>query len=411
MARRCSTICLPFDQPAYPELVADPAAFRAALDRLCLAMPELFPEGFARGYRLKESRTSRKLGLRVRRVRLKATGESFTVRPSFALPYMAGWAEDASGPLFLRAFGVPFWALAAVFGRDHEYWYRVEVALGRNSVAGTTLRRADVPEHLLADEHHQPRDGQKNYVATTVGAGCCLGAALASTAGAEDLTAAYAVFKREAQDVQPGYTPRTVSVDGWASTHQAWLLLFPLVALLRCFLHGWLNVRSRGKLSESFAELSERVWHAYHASDRRSFAQRVRRLWEWAKASVSGAWLLEQVQKMCGRSKEYAQAYSHPGGHRTSNMLDRVMRGMNRYFDSGQHLHGGQEAGGRHVRAWALLSNFRPWHPAAAHANGGRRCPAERLNQHRYHEDWLQNLLASASLGGYRRRIAPPPTP
>jgi len=411
MARRCSTICLPFDQPTYPELVADPAAFRVALDRLSLAMPELFPEGFARGYRLKESRTSRKLGLRVRRVRLKATGESFTVRPSFALPYMAGWATDASGPLFLRAFGVPFWALAAVFGRDHEYWYRVEVALGRNSVAGTTLRRAGVPEHLLADEHHQPRDGIKNYVATTVGAGCCLGATLASTAGAEDLTAAYEVFKREAQDVQPGYAPRTVSVDGWASTHQAWLLLFPLVALLRCFLHGWLNVRSRGKLSASFAELSERVWHAYHASDRRSFAQRMRRLWEWAEASVSGAWLLEQVQKMCGRSKEYSKAYSYPGGHRTSNMLDRVMRGMNRYFDSGQHLHGGQEACGRHVRAWALLSNYRPWHPAAARANGGRRCPAERLNQHRYHEDWLQNLLASASLGGYRRRIVPPPTP
>ena len=48
-----------------------------------------------------------------------------------------------------------------------------------------------MPEHLLADEHHQPRDGVKNYIATTVGAGCCLGAALAQTAGAEDLQAAY----------------------------------------------------------------------------------------------------------------------------------------------------------------------------------------------------------------------------
>ena len=411
MARRCSTVCLPFDQTTYPAVVADPAAFRRALDRFFLATPELFPDGFAEGYRLKESRTSRKLGLRVRRVRLKATGEAFTVRPCFALPYMAGWAKDASGPLFLRAFGVPFWALAFVFGRDHGYWYRVEVALGRNSIAGTTLRRADLPEHLLADEHHQPRDGEKNYIATTVGAGCCLGAALAQTAGTEDLQKAYGVFKEEAQDVQPGYAPRTVSVDGWASTHQAWLLLFPLVVLLRCFLHGWLNVRSRGKLSEAFAELSGKVWHAYHADSRRSFGQRMRRLWEWAKASVSGAWLLEQVQKMCGRSEEYAKAYAHPGGHRTSNMLDRVMRGMNRYLDSGQHLHGGQEAGGRHVRAWALLHNYRPWHKAVARANGGWRCPAERLNQHRYHEDWLQNLLASASLGGYRRRIAPPPTP
>jgi hypothetical protein len=411
MARRCSTVCLPFDQTTYPEVVADPAAFRAALDGLFLDSPELFPEGFGRGYRLKESRTSRKLGLAVRRVRLKATGESFTVRPSFALPYMAGWAPDASGPLFLRAFGVPFWALAFVFGRDPMYWYRLEVALGRNSVAGTTLRRAPVPEHLLADEHHQPRDGQKNYIATTVAADCCLGAALARAAGTEDLREAYGVFGQEAQDVQPGYAPVTVSVDGWASTHQAWLMLFPLAVLLRCFLHGWLNIRSRGKLSEAFVELSGKVWHAYHAPDRRSFAQRLRRLWEWARGQALGAWLLEQVQKLCGRSKEYAKAYSHPGGHRTSNMLDRVMRGMNRYFDSGQHLHGGKQACERHVRAWALLYNFRPWHKAVAKANGDRRCPAERLNRHRYHDDWLQNLLASASLGGYRRRIAPPPTP
>jgi hypothetical protein len=411
MARRCSTICLPFDQATYPGLVADPGAFRQALGRLFRAMPELFPDGFEGGYRLKESRTSRKLGLRLRRVRLKATGETFTVRPSFALPYMAGLTGDASGPLFLRAFGVPFWALAVVFGQDHGYWYRVEVALGRNSVAGTTLRRAPVPAHLLADEHHQPRDGVKNYVATTVGAGCCLGAALAPTAGTEDLQAAYGVFRREARDVQPGYAPQTVSADGWASTHQAWLLLFPLVALLRCFLHGWLNVRSRGKLSDGFAALSERVWRAYHAPTRRSFAQRMRRLWEWAKAHVSAAWVVEQVKKLCGRSKEYARAYDHPGGHRTSNMLDRVMRGMNRYFDSGQHLHRSAGACDRHVRAWALLFNYRPWHPAVARANGGWRCPAERLNRHRYHDDWLQNLLVSASLGGYRRRIDPPPTP
>ena len=411
MARRCSTVCLPFDQARYAEVVADPAAFRAALDRFFLAMPELFPDAFAQGYRLKESRTSRKLGLRVRRVRLKATGESFTVRPSFALPYMAGWAPDASGPLFLRAFGVPFWALAVVFGRDHGFWYRVEVALGRNSIAGTTLRQADVPGHLLADEHHQPRDGLKNYIATTVGAGCCLGAALAQSAGADDLQAAYGVFKAEARDVRPGYVPETVSVDGWASTHQAWLWLFPLVALLRCFLHGWLNLRNRGKLNESFVELSGRAWEAYRAPSRRSFAQRMRRLWEWARAKVKGAWLLEQVQKLCGRSGEYGEAYGHPGGHRTSNMLDRVMRGMNRYFEDSQHLHGSKEASERHCRAWALLHNFRPWHPAVARANGGWRCPAERLNEHRYHDDWLQNLLVSASLGGYRRRITPPPTP
>ena len=403
MARRCSTLCLPIGKDDYQALIAEPDRFRAWLDQSFRSWPELFPKAFAGGYRLKDLRTSARTGLRLRRIRLKATGESLTVRPSFVLPYMTGHSDDVQGPLFLRAFGVPFWALARVFGKSPMYWYRLEVSLGRYSVAGTTVRRVALPAHLLADEHHQSRDGTKNYIATTVGAGCCLGAALAPTANAEDLTAAYEVFQREAENVQPGYQPETVSVDGWASTHQAWQALFPLAVLLRCFLHGWLNIRSRGKLTDAFTELSRRVWEAYHAPDRRSFGQRLRRLAEWARAQALSAWLLEQVEKLCGRAAEYAVAYAHPGGHRTSNMLDRVMRSMRRYFEGGQHLHGSVEAGRQHVRAWALLQNFRPWGPEAVRDNEHWQSPAERLNAGRYHQDWLQNLHVSASLGGYRR--------
>ncbi|MBY0231653.1 MAG: hypothetical protein K2W96_20400, partial [Gemmataceae bacterium] len=105
------------------------------------------------------------------------------------------------------------------------------------------------------------------------------------------------------------------------------------------------------------------------------------------------------------------RAYKHPGGHRTSNMLDRAMRAMDRHNENGQHLHGSAKACNLHVRAWALLSNFRDWHPATARANEGKRCPAERLNGHRYHGDWLQNLLAHASLNGYRRRMSSPQNP
>ena len=395
------TICLPVSEEAYARAVDDPAAFRRLLDEGFRKAPELFPPGFARGYALKDGRMSAKQGAPIRRILLSG-GAAYSIRPSFLMPYMVGRAGAVEGPLFLRRFGVPYWALARVFGRDPMYWYRLTCGLGRSSVAGATMRRAEIPIHLLADEHHQTIDGRKVYVATTVGDGCILGAEPTATAGADDLEAAYGVFKAEARDVEPEYAPRTVSVDGWASTHQAWRALFPLVVLLRCFLHGWLNIRSRGKLSESFRELSRRVWESYRAPSRRSFAQRLRRLREWARRRGMSAWLLEQVDKLCGRSREYAEAYSHPGGHRTSCMLDRVMRGMNRYLDRSQHLHGSLSACRLHCRAWALLANYAPWHPAVARANQGWRCPAERLNRHRYHDDWLQNLLVSASLGGYR---------
>ena len=88
---------------------------------------------------------------------------------------MTAWTDEAQGPLFLHSVGVPFWALGRVFGRGWMFWYRLELGLGRNSIVGTTVRRSVLPEHLLADEHHQSRDGVKADIATTVGTGCCLG--------------------------------------------------------------------------------------------------------------------------------------------------------------------------------------------------------------------------------------------
>lgn len=243
----------------------------------------------------------------------------------------------------------------------------------------------------------------KTYIATTVATGCCLGAAVADTADAEALQQAYGVFKLEATHVQPQYAPTTVNTDGWAATQLAWQALFPLVLSLRCFLHGWLSIRERAKhLGELFRSLGEKVWDAYRAPSRRSFAQRLRRLRDWAQGAVKGV-VLEQVQRLCGRGRQYGQASRQPQGHRTSNMLDRVRKLMQRYFDQGQHLHGRPQASERHSRAWALLHNFRPWSPASKRANSGWTSPAERLNRHRYHTNWLRNLLVSASMAGYRR--------
>ena len=404
LSRGHRTICLPISEEAYSRIIDDPVAFRRALDECFQGMPELFPANFAHGYRLKDDRTSAKQGVLIRRI-VTRDGTAYSIRPSFLMPYLTARTGDAEGPLFLRKFGVPFWALARVFGADSMFWYRMECGFGRFSVVGTTLRHAGVPAHLLADEHHQSLDGPTVFIATTVGAGCCLGAEPATAAGTDELTLAYAVFKDEARDVTPEYAPETVSTDGWKGTQAAWRALFPKVVILLCFLHAWLKVRERAKhLKEVFTEVSRRVWEAYHAPDRRRFAQRLRRLRQWASGVLTGV-VLETVLDLCRKRPRFAVAYHHVGGHRTSNMLDRIMRGMNRYFDHGQHLHGSRGACRLHCRAWALLFNFTPWHPATARKNRGWRSPAERLNQHRYHDCWLQDLLISASLGGYREPL------
>lgn len=399
-SRGSRTICLPITEEQYHEVVRDCRRFREWLMECFARAPELFPAGFDGRFEMKDARTSTKANLTLRRIRLR-DGSSYSVRPSFVMPFLTARTAEVEQALFLRKFAVPFWALAHVFGRNPMFWFRLECSLGRHSLLGTTVRQADIPQHLLADEHHQTRQGQKVFLATTVGGGCCLGLEVAPTASADDLAAAYGVFREEARNVDPDYEPQTVNTDGWKGTHKAWRTLFPAIVLLRCFLHGWLKIRDRAKnLKETFFDLSTRVWDAYHAPDKRSLSQRLRRLKIWARQTLSGV-VLEEVEDLCEKKSFWLQAYDHPDGHRTSNMLDRVMRPMNRYFFDGQHLHG-KGTNTHHVRGWALLWNFTPWHPATTKTHHGWRCPAERLNEHRYHDNWLQNLLISASLGGYR---------
>ena len=111
--------------------------------------------------------------------------------------------------------------------------------------------QAEVPDHLLADEHHQTLDGTKVSIATTVGDGCVLGAEPAVAAGADDLTPAYAVFQKEARDITPDYAPKTVNTDGWKGTQAAWRTLFTKVVILQCFLHAWLKIRDGSDPKES----------------------------------------------------------------------------------------------------------------------------------------------------------------
>ena len=171
LRRGHATICLPIEEEEYDAIVESAEEFRHWLDRCFGEMPELFPVGFPQGYTMKDGRVSAKQGKWLRRIVLR-DGRSYSIRPSFLMPYMSARTEEVEAPLFLRKFGVPFWVLARLFGGDPMYWYRLETGLGRNSLVGTTVRTAELPDHVLADEHHRRRDGEKNYVATTVGGSC-----------------------------------------------------------------------------------------------------------------------------------------------------------------------------------------------------------------------------------------------
>jgi hypothetical protein len=116
-------IVLPIDQQDYDAIINDTAAFRSYVDDMIERNPELFPADMQQGYRLHGMHpTSKKMPeVRMRRIRLHTSEEVYTIAPSFVLPYATGYVKEVEKALFLRRFGVPYWALTYVFGRN-DMW-------------------------------------------------------------------------------------------------------------------------------------------------------------------------------------------------------------------------------------------------------------------------------------------------
>jgi hypothetical protein len=153
---RGKSLCVPCEsEEHYAACVAEPASFRQHLPAVCGQHPELFPASIREGCVRHDKRWSRQQPVMRRRLALKATAAVFLVRPSFLLPSMGGRTEAGEKALSLRHWGVPCDALAYVFGRDAMDWYRAELALGRPTIVGRTVKQpAQLPQHVLADEQH-----------------------------------------------------------------------------------------------------------------------------------------------------------------------------------------------------------------------------------------------------------------
>lgn len=399
------TICVPVPSEAtYRKLVCNGRMYRSFLDQRIAAHPELFPVGIANGYWLHDAIHSKKLNLTTRRIKLVTSQAVYQVRPDFVLPYMVGKTDAVEKALYLRRFGVPFDALAYVFGRDDSYWYRLDQSLGRFSIVGTTVKDpASMPLHLVADEKHSWRLGERVFIPTTVGSGCFLGVDIVGSAETPGLVNGYGCFRDEAQAVKPDYQPETVTTDGWYHTQSAWKTLFPSIAIILCFLHCVLDIQQRcRKTKVLWRKLTGRLWQIYKAPSKQHFAQRLRRMREWAQRTVKQPSLLKRLVNLKGKSHQFQVAYDYPNASRTSNMLDRLMNYQDRLLYTMQYFHGSEESARLHLRAMALLWNFHPYGSRTTASEPHRCSPFKDLNGFEYHDNWLRNLLIAGSMNGYR---------
>lgn len=108
----------------------------------------------------------------------------------------------------------------------------------------------------------------------------------------------------------------------------------------------------------------------------------------------------QKTLDLCDKRDQFSLSYDHLSAHRTSNMVDRLMRFLDRAFFNAQYFHGLPESAENRVRALALLWNFCPSSPQTVKKYGGQSCPAERLSGKCYADNWLEHLLVSGSMNG-----------
>jgi len=201
------------------------------------------------------------------------------------------------------------------------FWYRASMSLGRPSIVGTTVKSPELlPDHLTADEKHTRLQGKKAYVATTVGAACILGAEITLSASGDALTESYGKFAEEARDIDPEYQPKTVCVDPWQATRQAWTTLFSNVSIILCFLHSILKIRKCSDVLKGLrSKLIGKGWHAYQARTKRQFSQRVRRLLEWSESHLPAGPLLDAARAISFKRGSFKAVYDFDNPHRTTS--------------------------------------------------------------------------------------------
>jgi len=399
------TVVIPINVSDYKDKLNSRKSFKSYLDQTIEQYPELFPIEIESGYDFQGwSSAFYKMPIKRRIIQLKKTRSKFLIHPCFILPYLSGNTIEISKGLRLRKDNVSYDTIAQTFGRNAMFWYRLEMSLARNNIVATTVRSASkMPKHILVDEHHNRLNGEKIYICTTVAADCFLGAEITPGVSSEELKEAYQVFQSESVMRFSDYKVLTINIDGFKSTTKAIKQIHPRAVAITCFLHACLKIQTNLKRdNQAIADvILNKAWHCYRAENKQIFAQRIRRFQEMAEQCLLDGNLKESILKLCSKKDLYIKAYDFQNCHRTSNMLDRLMKFQNRRLDNTQHFRGNLTSANNAMRAHALLVNFCPYSTNTIIANGGITSPFEKLNGFKYRENWLENLLVASSLNGY----------
>jgi hypothetical protein len=202
--------------------VDDVAKDRESLRKMSAPHPELCPQARSQEDTCHDPAPARATRGDRCRIKLKASGEGFTLRSSSVLPALIARPEAVEKAPFLRQWGMPFSALAAVCGRKARCESRVWLSLGHPPRVSTTVKRADpLPPDLVAEEQIPWQGGEEILIPTTVGGGCASGISVAAEATSDSPEEASGECVPEAPAGWPDSQARSAGTAGFNPTREA----------------------------------------------------------------------------------------------------------------------------------------------------------------------------------------------
>jgi hypothetical protein len=116
-------ICVPCASAGPSRASVDaPAPYRPYLGEMLRQYPDRFPQEMDQGFPLHDRDVSSKQARIMRRITWHTTEAVCTLRPSCVMPSRMARTDAVEQALSRRQWGVPFDALASVFGRHAMCW-------------------------------------------------------------------------------------------------------------------------------------------------------------------------------------------------------------------------------------------------------------------------------------------------
>ena len=118
--------------------------------------------------------------------------------------------------------------------------------------------------------------------------------------------------------------------------------MFAGITIILCFLPAFLKIRDRATqaLTELFEQVRQQVGRAYCAPNQAAFAQRLRRLREWATRTLPDSAMKQPTLDLCEKRAQFSRSYDPERAHRTRNRVDRLMQFLDRACFNAQYFHG-----------------------------------------------------------------------